>query len=985
MKEFKIHDSFELIEERDLKDLSSKGLLLSHKKTKARIALILNDDENKVFYIGFRTPPKDSTGVAHIIEHTVLCGSEKYPLKDPFVELMKGSLNTFLNAMTYPDKTVYPVASCNDTDFQNLCSVYMDAVLRPNIYKDERIFKQEGWHYELESGESELKLNGVVYNEMKGAMSLPDRVLNDEILSSLYPDTTYAINSGGDPDFIPDLTYENYLEFHRTYYHPSNSYIFLYGDIDVYEKLEWLDREYLSRYDYLEVDSKPEIQKPFDRKKDIRKPYSVMEDDSVTDNGYLSYNICIRDEINVELLAAFDVLDYALCSAPGAVLRQALLDEGVCDDVYTLSESGLRQPFFSVVCRGSDESKKELFLDTIQKTLEKVEREGFDKKTLLAAINSDEFRFFEADFGSAPKGLVYGLKMLDSWLYDDKKPWSFIDIKELYSELKKKVQTNYYEELLRKYILDNTHKSVVSLYPERGLSSKKEKEITKMLAEKKAGMSDDEINRLIEETEDLKRWQQTPETEENKLKIPRLTRADLKREAEPFFNEERMEGDVRVLFHDIQTNGGICYINFIFDMEHVPEDLFKSLGLFRIMLGLVDTGSYSYTEFSNEINIHTGGLSTSFSLYPGRKDADKFIKTFEIGIKLKKEEMSKGFELIKEMIGSSKFDDDKRFKEIIEEARASFKDSMSYRTDRAAASRALYHISRTSIITSITSGYETFKLIEKLDDDSIIGIRLRAKEAKKLKKLTELLFRPENMLLDITATEDGYEAFAKEAGNFSSCLFDTPAVEGSFEPVPEKANEAFQTAGQVQFVARAGNYLNKGLEYTGALHVLRVLLNTDYLWNKIRVLGGAYGASASFGRNGDSYFVSYRDPNLKNSIDVFEKASEYIRNFEADERTLTGFVISAISDMDVPKTPSIKGNYALIQYMTGTSCEDLQKVRNEILDITAEQLKDLSKYIDAFMSDEQLCVIGTAEAIEENRELFDKIDKLFHDDEKDIG
>ncbi|MDL2302642.1 insulinase family protein, partial [Lachnospiraceae bacterium OttesenSCG-928-D06] len=409
--------AYEIIEERKIDDLNSNSYVLRHKKTGARIALLSNDDENKVFYIGFRTPPQDSTGVAHILEHSVLCGSREFPIKDPFIELAKGSLNTFLNAMTYPDKTIYPVASCNDKDFQNLMHVYLDAVFYPNIYQSDNVFRQEGWHYELNE-EEELTINGVVYNEMKGAFSSPDDVLERELMNSLFPDNAYGLESGGDPDAIPNLSYEQFLDFHRQYYHPSNSYIYLYGDMDMVEKLQFLDEHYLNDFDALDVDSKIKEQTAFSSTQKVIKEYAISDNELEEESGYLSYNMAVGDSLSRDLYVAFQIIDYALCSAPGAPLKLALTEKGIGNDIYSIYDNGIKQPYFSVVSKGVDIKKEPEFLQTIQEVFTSIVRNGFDKKALLAGINYYEFKYKEADFGSYPKGLMYGLQMLDSWLYD---------------------------------------------------------------------------------------------------------------------------------------------------------------------------------------------------------------------------------------------------------------------------------------------------------------------------------------------------------------------------------------------------------------------------------------------------------------------------------------------------------------------------------------------------------------------------------------
>ena len=471
MKKIEDLTAYEVIENRQIDDIGAMSWLLRHKKTGARVALLQNKEENKVFYIGFRTPPTDSTGVPHIVEHTVLCGSKDFPVKDPFVELVKGSLNTFLNAMTYSDKTVYPVASCNDKDFQNLMHVYLDAVFYPNIYQEKKIFQQEGWHYEMEDIDSPLTLNGVVYNEMKGAFSSPDEVHDREVFNSLFPDTPYGVESGGDPKVIPELTYEQFLDFHRRYYHPSNSYLYLYGDMDMAEKLEWIDENYLSRFDKLEIDSALKQQEAFAKPVEAYKEYPIMEGESLEDNTYLSYNTVVGTSLDKELYYAMEILEYALCSASAAPLKLALIHKNIGTEVYSVYNNEIYQPYFSIVAKNANASQKDDFVQTIESELARIVKEGIDKKSLLAGLNYYEFRYREADFGSYPKGLMYGLQMFDSWLYDDHMPFDMIEAIGIFKDLKEKIHTNYFENLIEKYLINNQHKSILVVAPKEGLTA----------------------------------------------------------------------------------------------------------------------------------------------------------------------------------------------------------------------------------------------------------------------------------------------------------------------------------------------------------------------------------------------------------------------------------------------------------------------------------------------------------------------------------
>ncbi len=733
--------AYELVTEQEIPDIHSMGYLLKHKKSGARVMVLKNDDENKVFNIAFRTPPADSTGVAHILEHSVLCGSKKFPLKDPFVELVKGSLNTFLNAMTYPDKTMYPVASCNDQDFKNLMHVYLDAVFFPDIYEKEEIFRQEGWHYELEGVDSPLTLNGVVYNEMKGAFSSPEDVLDREVFNSLFPDTPYGVESGGDPKCIPDLKYSEFLSFHSRYYHPSNSYIYLYGNMDVEERLNWMDQEYLSKYDAIPVDSAIARQEPFQEMKELVMEYPVTENEPEEQNSYLAYNVVVGDSLDVEFCTAFEVLDYTLLSAPGAPVKQALLDAGMGKDImgsyedgiyqpffsivakfevldYTLLsapgapvkqalldagmgkdimgsyEDGIYQPFFSIVAKNADPQNKERFVQLIQDTLKDIAEKGMDKKAIAAGINYMEFRFREADFSSFPKGLMYGIDVFDSWLYDDSKPFDHLKRLDIFAALKEKAKTGYFEELIEKYLLNNTHASIVVVNPKRGLAAKREKELEEKLDAYKASLTQEEkenlvaktkhlkayqdapeteealrtiplLNRsdistaykasltqeekenLVAKTKHLKAYQDAPETEEALRTIPLLNRSDISTETAKIYNTPKKVGDTLVLHHDLYTNG-IGYLDLLFDVKEVPETLVPYLGILRSVLGYVDTEHYTYGELFNEINARSGGILFGLQVFGNAKDNQDTMHMVGIKAKTLYKDLGFVFEMIKD-------------------------------------------------------------------------------------------------------------------------------------------------------------------------------------------------------------------------------------------------------------------------------------------------------------------------------------------------
>lgn len=734
----------------------------------------------------------------HIIEHTTLCGSKKFPVKDPFIELAKGSLNTFLNAMTYPDKTVYPVASCNDQDFKNLMDVYLDAVFNPNITKYEEIFKQEGWHYELTGKDDELKINGVVYNEMKGAYSSPDEVLSSQIYRSLFPDNTYSKDSGGNPEYIPKLTYEAYLDFYHKYYHPSNSYIYLYGDMDVVERLEWLDKEYLSLYDYKKVNSEINKQPAFDEIKNVEAQYSITMDDSQENKTYLSYNRVVGDSLDEMLYQAFDVLDYALVSSPGAPVKQALIDAGIGDDVYGSYDAGILQPVFSFVAKNANASQADEFESIIESTLKEVVKTGINKEALLAGINSSEFKFREADFGQFPKGLLFGLNCLDSWLFDDMKPFIHLECLGTFAKLRKAVDTDYFEKLIQEYLLDNTHGSSVTVKPKRGLGNEREEALAKELSDYKASLSDEEIKKLIEDTEHLKKYQEEPSSDEDLRKLPMLTRADMKKNAMPFSNIEDELLDVKVVRHDIESNG-IDYISFLFDAGDFAQSELGYLGFFTNALGLVSTEKYSYTDLANATNIYTGGISTGTASHPDIKDRNNFVFKFEVKLKVLEKNLDKALELMEQMLLTSDFTDTKRLGELVAQIKARLQANLSSSGHLVAAMRSMSSFSRYALYQDELKGvafYRSICRIEKELSESPKSV------SDKLAAIAKKLFARNRMLISFTGNNEAYGNAKPSLEKVIAGFNKMSAVGNQAEVHFNTAKEAFIDASQIQYVAK---------------------------------------------------------------------------------------------------------------------------------------------------------------------------------------
>ncbi len=968
-------EAYQVMQKADLSDIKSRGTLLKHKKSGARILLMENDDENKVFAIGFRTPPSDSTGVPHIMEHSVLCGSREFPVKDPFVELVKGSLNTFLNAMTYPDKTVYPVASCNDADFQNLMHVYMDAVFYPNIYQHDKTFRQEGWSYRLDEPDGELTLSGVVYNEMKGAFSSPDGVLDRVILNSLFPDTSYANESGGDPEAIPELTYEQFLDFHRKFYHPSNSYIYLYGDMDMEEKLRWLDEKYLSDFDTVPVDSAIRFQQPFDQMREVVQEYSIASEESEEEGTYLSYNKVIGTSLDEKLYLAFQILDYALLSAPGAPLKKALLDAGIGKDILGSYDNGVYQPVFSVIAKNAEVEQKEEFIRVIEDTLKNIAENGIDRKAVLAGINYHEFRFREADFGNYPRGLMYGLQLFDSWLYDEEKPFIHMQALPVFAFLKDNVGTGYFEELIRTYLLNNTHGSIVIIRPEKGRTARMDRELAGKLKAYKESLTEEEIQELVRSTKELEAYQEEESSQEDLAKIPVLKREDISRDPAPVFNKEMDADGVKVVHHDVETNG-IGYVSLMFDLSGIEEELLPYVGILQSVLGIIDTANYEYGELFNEINMSTGGIGTSLELYSDvtRVREKEFRATFEIRGKALYPKMGVLFSMMREILMESRLDDEKRLKEILAMLKSRLQTIFLSSGHTTAVLRALSYTSPAAKFKDDTDGIGFYEKVKEIEED----FDGRKEELiRNLKEISRRVFRADNMMMSYTSSEEG----------LAPALDALAAVRGSLNHADEKQdtacvihcrkrNEGFKTSSKVQYVARCGNFIDKGREYTGALQILKVILSYDYLWQNIRVKGGAYGCMSNFNRAGEGYLVSYRDPNLEKTLEVYEGVVNYLKNFAVEDRDMNKFIIGTMSNLDRPMNPAAKGSRSMNLYMNHVTEEMLRQERAQILDAGQEDIRALADIVSAVLEDGLICVIGSEEKIEQQTQLFDEVRTL---------
>lgn len=964
--------AYEMIEKQDLPEVKGTGYVLRHKKTKARVCVVCNEDNNKVFTIGFRTPPEDDMGIPHIMEHSVLCGSKNFPVKDPFVELCKGSLNTFLNAMTYSDKTVYPVASLNKKDFHNLMHVYLDAVFYPNIYEHDEILMQEGWHYEVDEETGDLKYNGVVFNEMKGVFSSPEQQLFRAVEKSLHGHTAYSYESGGDPAYITDLDRETFLDFHRRYYHPSNSYIYLYGDMDAAAELDFIDKEYLSSYDYLQIASELTDEPDFAGAKEVREEYSLSDAEEERDNTYLTYNVSVGKSTDKKLCMAFAVIEHALLEAPGAPLKTALIDAGIGMDVFSSYDDGIKQPTFSIVAKNANEDDKGKFISIIDKTLEGIVKDGINKRSFLASINYFEFKHKESNFGRYPKGLMLGLNAFNTWLYDDNMALTNFSLNEIFDELKSDVEKGYFEELIRNYILENKNKTYVVLAPKKGLGRELEEREKEKLDKYKKTLTRSDLSDIKKNMEALKKYQSEPSSQEELKTIPMLEISDIDKKARTINNQFSEIEMVKLVSHDIFTNG-ISYVNLNFDIGDIDYDKYPYISLLAEIFKYVDTENYTYNELANEINLHTGGIGFDVTV-SNTEVIDKINVHFIVNAKMLDDKLDRAMELINEILFTSKLDDRKRLQEIICETRVNLKNELVAAGHTTAAGRALSYVSLVGVVKELTEGVDYYKFLEALEKD----FDARYEElASDLKSILGEVLRRGGLTISYTGDKNPKDIMGASVTELSKRLstrarFDNPKV-----IKPQVLNEGFQTASQVQYVATAGNYKERGLEFKGDLYVLQSIFSYEYLWLNVRVKGGAYGCMCAFARSGNAYFTSYRDPNLMETYNIYKNAPEYVRTFDAEERDMTKYVIGAISRLDAPLSPSAEGAFSFAAYLMGITDADLQRERDQVLAANASSIRGLAPYVEAAVDGGLICAIGNEDKILAAKDNFKVVESVF--------
>lgn len=944
---------FDLVFERTVHELNSRIRLWRHGATGAQLLSCCNADENKVFGVTFRTPPADSTGVAHILEHSVLCGSEKYPVKEPFVELLKGSLQTFLNAFTYPDKTCYPVASANLQDFRNLVDVYLDAVFFPRI--TEEIFRQEGWHIEADAPEGPFAYKGVVYNEMKGVYSSPESILSEQSQQALFPDITYGLDSGGNPERIPDLTYEQFSHFHATYYHPSNGRFFFWGDDPEEDRLASL-AAVLARFARIEVDSAVPLQPRSDTPRMLETPFAASEGD---DRGMVTMNWLLCETADVERNFAFEMLEHILLGLPGSPLRRALIESGLGEDVAGVGlESDLRQMYFSVGLRGIDPRTASDVEMLIMETLADLAEDGLPADAVEAAVNSVEFALRENNSGRYPVGLAVMVRSLTTWLYDGD-PLALLEWEAPLAAIKARITSGerYFEGLIREWLLDNQHVATVLLTPDRKLAERREAAEAARLEEYRQGLRPCERVALVEETRALRSLQEAPDSLEALATIPGLKLEDLPQENRPIPDEDRQAGAVPVLFHDLDTSG-IAYTETTFDLSAVPARLVPLVPLFGRALFEMGTARRDFVDLGMRIARKTGGMDAD-TLFATTLGARQPVARLVVHGKATYDNVSALYDILSEVLLEAKFDDRERFQRMVLEEKARQEHVLVPSGHGIVMARLRAGYTEAGWLDEATSGvsYLTFlrTLAERMEQDwdGVLA---------DLHALRGLVLRRSNCLMNVTADEEGGRIVAAPAAALAGALPDVAAESATtqwrYGEAPAAA-EALVMPAQVNYVGKAADLYSLGYAYHGSANVVFKHLRMAFLWDRVRVQGGAYGAFCAFDRaSGVLAQVSYRDPNVAATLDVYDATADYLRRVSLSPTELANAIVGAIGDVDRHMLPDAKGSAALFRRLSGDSDAARQQMRDEILSTTNDHFRALADVMAEAARTGRVAVLG---------------------------
>jgi len=964
------YHGFELVRREAVPELKSLALQFRHAATGAQLLVLENDDDNKVFSVTFRTPPANDRGVAHILEHSVLCGSRKYPVKEPFMEMVKGSLKTFLNAMTFPDKTMYPVASRNRKDLFNLMSVYLDAVFFPKITRE--TFMQEGWHHELETAGGEIVYKGVVFNEMKGAFSDPESLIDRYLSHALFPDTVYGHESGGDPERIPDLTYEEFLAFHRKYYHPANSRLFLYGDGCTLDYLQFIQEGYLQEFAGGQADSRIALQKRFQAPRRKTIPYSIARGEPAEKKTYVTLGLLLGRADDREHCLAFTILSHLLLGTPASPLRKALIDSGLGSEVVGGGFDDQRaETSFAVGLKGTEKENEEKILALIDSTLTRLAENGIDENMVTAAVNSVDFRLREANYGGFPKGIVYNIQSLGSWLYDAD-PLMHLKYEDLMNKIKKASPHGYFEDLIRRHLLGNPHRCVITALPRPGLTEEKDEKTWKKLQDFKASLKADEVTRLVATTKRLQELQQIPDAPEALATLPKLRLDDLERNSTRYPLDGR-NGN-KILFHDLFTNR-IGYVQVGFDARAVPMDKIPYLSLLGTLILEMGTKKHDYVEISQMLGIHTGGIRTSHFSSAHLSDPGRILSYMFFNGKAVMDKLDKLFDLYAELLGDYEFDNPKRLLEIVRSAKADMEASIVPTGNRYVAARLNSYHSRIGKYDEIAGGLTSFYFLE----DLLRRVEKNPQEvAAEFRQVAECIFTRDNMLVNITSEAADYPVFEKKVNALAERFPERNGAPVTLEFPPQPANEAFLTASSVQYVGRGANLYSLGFTYTGHFNVLRSVLNTGFLWEKVRMQGGAYGCSASLDvYSGDFGLVSYRDPNLSGTLAVYDEIAGFIAGLELSPEELEKSIVGCVGNLDPCLSPDRKGYVAMVEHLTGLAYETKQQYRDQVLSTTLKDIKAFAGVFEELQKTGSVCVLGNEDKIRESAGRFDHLVNVF--------
>ena len=948
---------FQLQKERDIRELNTHAGLFRHRSTGAELLSLTNDDENKVFGVIFRTPPTDSTGVAHILEHSVLCGSRKYPVKEPFVELLKGSLNTFLNAFTYPDKTCYPVASQNLQDFYNLIDVYLDAVFYPRLTS--HIFEQEGWHLELEDPNDPLSYKGVVFNEMKGAYSSPDNVLSELSLQSLFPDNTYGLDSGGNPKHIPNLTFEQFQAFHQKYYHPSNARFYFYGNDDPENRLK-LVNDFLKGFNPIQINSLIRLQASFKEPKHLARPFMAGQEQEMS-KGMMTVNWLLPETTDITTNFALRILNYILLGMSASPLRKALIDSGLGEDLTGGGlETELRQMTFSTGLKGMAVENANKVETLVMETLSRLAQHGIDPKTVEAALNTIEFRFRENNTGSYPRGLSLMLRSLTTWLYDGD-PLSLLAFEEPLEMIKTGVQSNstIFEEMIGRLFINNPHRTTLVLEPDPLLGEKDATAEKDRLSHVRASMSPNEKDAVIQNTRELKQRQATPDSPDALASIPVMKLTDLSRENKtiPLARLDRL--GTTVLFHDLFTNN-ILYFDLGFNLHFLPDKYLPYVPLFGRSLIEMGTHKEDFVSLMQRINRKTGGIIPQ-SLNATIKNSDRSSAWLFLRGKAMVSQAAELTSLLRDILLDVQLDNRERFRQMVLEAKARAEQKMIPSGHNIVNLRLRAHFSESHWAAEQMSGvsYLFFlrKLAEEVDENwaEVLAV---------LEAMRRILINRNGAVLNITMEKNGWSDLEPLVDGLLDALPDEPIQEKDWTRKTSSLFEGMTIPSLVNYVGKAADLYKMGYRFHASSLVITRYLRNAWLWDRVRVQGGAYGAFCLFDRfSGVLSFLSYRDPNFIKTLESFDLTAQFLRETNLGEKELAKSIIGAIGDLDAYMLPDAKGYTSMIRYLIGDTDEERRQMRDEILGTQAVDFQNFAQVIEKIKEDGIVKVLGSPDAI----------------------